>query len=320
MAETGGQEIGFRHKPVLLHEVIEALNIRQDGIYVDGTLGGAGHACEVCRRLSDGRFVGIDRDADALRAAAERLKEFPFASVVQSNYSEMKEVLASLGIEKVSGILLDLGVSSYQLDTPERGFSYMEEEAPLDMRMDRRMELTARDIVNGYSEAELFRIIRDYGEDPFAKNIAKHIVRCREKKELVTCGDLNEAIRAAIPMKIQKTLGHPSKRTFQAVRIELNGELKALQETLDGLIDLLEENGRLCIITFHSLEDRIVKSGFKKRENPCECPPGFPVCVCGRKSAGRVVTRKPVLPGEKECEENKRARSAKLRVFERSYK
>lgn len=320
MAETGGQEIGFRHKPVLLQEVIEALNIRQDGIYVDGTLGGAGHACEVCRRLSGGRFVGIDRDADALRAAAERLKEFPFASVVQSNYSEMKEVLASLGIEKVSGILLDLGVSSYQLDTPERGFSYMEEEAPLDMRMDRRMELTARDIVNGYSEAELFRIIRDYGEDPFAKNIAKHIVRCREKKELVTCGDLNEAIRAAIPMKIQKTLGHPSKRTFQAVRIELNGELKALQETLDGLIDLLEENGRLCIITFHSLEDRIVKSGFKKRENPCECPPGFPVCVCGRKSAGRVVTRKPVLPGEKECEENKRARSAKLRVFERSYK
>lgn len=320
MAETGGQEIGFRHKPVLLHEVIEALNIRQDGIYVDGTLGGAGHACEVCRRLSGGRFVGIDRDADALRAAAERLKEFPFASVVQSNYSEMKEVLASLGIEKVSGILLDLGVSSYQLDTPERGFSYMEEEAPLDMRMDRRMELTARDIVNGYSEAELFRIIRDYGEDPFAKNIAKHIVRCREKKELVTCGDLNEAIRAAIPMKIQKTLGHPSKRTFQAVRIELNGELKALQETLDGLIDLLEENGRLCIITFHSLEDRIVKSGFRKRENPCECPPGFPVCVCGRKSAGRVVTRKPVLPGEKECEENKRARSAKLRVFERSYK
>lgn len=320
MAETGGQEIGFRHKPVLLQEVIEALNIRQDGIYVDGTLGGAGHACEVCRRLSGGRFVGIDRDADAIRAAAERLKEFPFASVVQSNYSEMKEVLASLGIEKVSGILLDLGVSSYQLDTPERGFSYMEEEAPLDMRMDRRMELTARDIVNGYSEAELFRIIRDYGEDPFAKNIAKHIVRCREKKELVTCGDLNEAIRAAIPMKIQKTLGHPSKRTFQAVRIELNGELKALQETLDGLIDLLEENGRLCIITFHSLEDRIVKSGFRKRENPCECPPGFPVCVCGRKSAGRVVTRKPVLPGEKECEENKRARSAKLRVFERSYK
>ncbi len=318
MTETTKQDIVFRHKSVLLNEVIEALRIRPDGIYVDGTLGGAGHAYEVCRRLNGGTFVGIDRDADAISAAGARLKEFPFAHVVRSNYSEMKEVLASFGIEKVSGILLDLGVSSYQLDTPERGFSYMEEEAPLDMRMDHRMEMTARDIVNGYSEAELFQIIRDYGEDPFAKNIAKHIVQRREKKELVTCGDLNEAIRAAIPMKIQKNLGHPSKRTFQAIRIELNGELKALQNTLDELIDLLEENGRLCIITFHSLEDRIVKSGFKKRENPCECPPDFPVCVCGRKSAGRVITRKPILPGEKECEENKRARSAKLRVFERS--
>lgn len=318
MAETVEQERVFRHRPVLLDEVIEALHIRPDGIYVDGTLGGAGHAYEVCRRLNGGTFVGIDRDADAIAAAGARLKEFPFAHVVRSNYSEMKEVLASLEIEKVSGILLDLGVSSYQLDTPERGFSYMEEQAPLDMRMDHRMEMTARDIVNGYSEAELFRIIRDYGEDPFAKNIAKHIVKRREKKELVTCGDLNEAVRAAIPMKIQKNLGHPSKRTFQAVRIELNGELKALQNTLDELIDLLEENGRLCIITFHSLEDRIVKSGFRKRENPCVCPPDFPVCVCNRKSAGKVITRKPILPGEQECEENKRARSAKLRVFERS--
>lgn len=318
MAETVEQERVFRHRPVLLDEVIEALHIRPDGIYVDGTLGGAGHAYEVCRRLNGGTFVGIDRDADAIVAAGARLKEFPFAHVVRSNYSEMKEVLASLEIEKVSGILLDLGVSSYQLDTPERGFSYMEEQAPLDMRMDHRMEMTARDIVNGYSEAELFRIIRDYGEDPFAKNIAKHIVKRREKKELVTCGDLNEAVRAAIPMKIQKNLGHPSKRTFQAVRIELNGELKALQNTLDELIDLLGENGRLCIITFHSLEDRIVKSGFRKRENPCVCPPDFPVCVCNRKSAGKVITRKPILPGEQECEENKRARSAKLRVFERS--
>ncbi|MCH5272218.1 MAG: 16S rRNA (cytosine(1402)-N(4))-methyltransferase RsmH [Lachnospiraceae bacterium] len=307
----------FRHKPVLLDEVIEALHIRPSGIYVDGTLGGAGHAYEVCSRLNGGTFVGIDRDEDAVSAAGARLKEFPFAHVVRSNYSEAKEVLAAFGIEKVSGILLDLGVSSYQLDTPERGFSYKEDTAPLDMRMDNRMETTARDIVNGYSEAELFRIIRDYGEDPFAKNIAKHIVRLREKKELVTCGDLNEAVRAAIPMKIQKNLGHPSKRTFQAIRIELNGELKALQDTLDKLIDLLEENGRLCIITFHSLEDRIVKSGFRKRENPCECPPDFPVCVCGRKSAGRVITRKPILPGKEECEENKRAKSAKLRVFER---
>lgn len=312
------QEIVFRHKSVLLDEVLEQLNIREDGIYVDGTLGGAGHAGEVCKRLKGGTFIGIDQDADAIAVASERLKKYPFAKVVRSNYSEMKSVLDDLGIEKVNGILLDLGVSSYQLDTAERGFSYMEEDAPLDMRMDHRMEMTARDIVNGYSEAELFRIIRDYGEDPFAKNIAKHIVMRREKKELVTCGDLNEAIRAAIPMKIQKTLGHPSKRTFQAIRIELNGELKVLQNTLDDMIDLLEENGRLCIITFHSLEDRIVKSGFKKRENPCECPPNFPVCVCGKKSAGRVITRKPILPSKEECEENTRARSAKLRVFERN--
>ncbi len=317
MTETTEKETVFRHRSVLLDEVIENLNIRPDGIYVDGTLGGAGHAAEVCKRLKNGRFVGIDRDADAIAAAEKRLEPFPFVQIVRSNYSEMKTVLSGLGIEKVNGILLDLGVSSYQLDTPERGFSYREENAPLDMRMDHRMETTARDIVNGYSEAELFRIIRDYGEDPFAKNIAKHIVAFREKQPLVTCGDLNEAIRAAIPMRVQKTLGHPSKRTFQAIRIELNGELKALQNTLDELIDLLEEGGRLCIITFHSLEDRIVKSGFKKRENPCECPPNFPVCVCGKKSAGRVITKKPILPGEKECEENSRARSAKLRVFER---
>lgn len=317
MAETTEKEIVFRHKSVLLDEVIENLNIRPDGTYVDGTLGGAGHASEVCRRLKNGRFIGIDQDADAIATATKRLSEFPFVSVVRSNYSEMKSVLTELGIEKVSGILLDLGVSSYQLDTPERGFSYMEESAPLDMRMDNRMELTAKDIVNGYSEAELFRIIKDFGEDPFAKNIAKHIVARREKAPLETCGDLNEAIRAAIPMKVQKTLGHPAKRTFQAIRIELNGELKVLQNTLDDMIDLLEEGGRLCIITFHSLEDRIVKSGFKKRENPCECPPSFPVCVCGKKSAGKVITKKPILPSETECEENSRARSAKLRVFER---
>lgn len=312
------QEIVFRHKSVLLDEVLEQLNIREDGIYVDGTLGGAGHAGEVCKRLKGGTFVGIDQDADAIAVASERLAKYPFAKVVRSNYSEMKTVLQDLGIEKVNGILLDLGVSSYQLDTAERGFSYREDDAPLDMRMDNRMEMTAKDIVNTYSEKELFRIIKDYGEDPFAKNIAKHIVMRREKKELVTCGDLNEAIRAAIPMKIQKNLGHPSKRTFQAIRIELNGELRVLQNTLDDMIDLLEEDGRLCIITFHSLEDRIVKSGFKKRENPCECPPSFPVCVCGKKSAGRVITRKPILPSEEECEENKRAKSAKLRVFERS--
>jgi len=221
-------EIVFRHKSVLLDEVLEQLNIQENGIYVDGTLGGAGHAKEVCKRLKGGRFVGIDQDADAIAVAGERLKEFPYASVVRSNYSEMKSVLQELRIEKVNGILLDLGVSSYQLDTPERGFSYMEEEAQLDMRMDNRMELTAKEIVNTYSESELFRIIRDYGEDPFAKNIAKHIVKLRQTKVLETCGDLNEAIRAAIPMKIQKNLGHPSKRTFQAIRIELNGELRVL--------------------------------------------------------------------------------------------
>lgn len=317
MAELTEQEIVFSHKSVLLDEVIEQLNIRPDGTYVDGTLGGAGHASEVCRRLKNGRFIGIDQDEDAIRAAGQKLKEFDFVQIVRSNYCNMKEVLEEKGIDKVSGILLDLGVSSYQLDTPERGFSYRENEAPLDMRMDNRMELTACDIVNTYSEAELFRIIRDFGEDPFAKNIAKHIVARREKKPLETCGDLNEAIRAAIPMKIQKNLGHPSKRTFQAIRIELNGELKVLQDTLDTMIDLLEDGGRLCIITFHSLEDRIVKSGFRKRENPCECPPGFPVCVCGKKSAGKVITRKPILPGEKEYEENTRSRSAKLRVFEK---
>lgn len=316
--EQEDNKINFQHKSVLLDEVIENLNIRPDRIYVDGTLGGAGHSFEICKRLQDGRLVGIDQDADAIKAAKEKLKDFSFVSIVRNNYCNMKEVLEEQGIKKVGGILLDLGVSSYQLDTPERGFSYREDNAPLDMRMDDRMALTAEDIVNDYSEAELFRIIRDFGEDPFAKNIAKHIVSLRERKPLKTCGDLNEAIRAAIPMKIQKNLGHPSKRTFQAIRIELNGELKVLSETLDTMIDLLEDGGRLCIITFHSLEDRIVKSGFRKRENPCECPPGFPVCVCGKKSAGKVITKKPILPSEEECERNPRAKSAKLRVFEKS--
>lgn len=315
--EEQNKEIEFSHKSVLLNEVIENLNITPNGIYVDGTLGGAGHASKVCEKLVGGRFIGIDQDADAISVAKKRLERFPFAEVVRNNYCSIKEVLEEKGIERVNGILLDLGVSSYQLDTPERGFSYREEDAPLDMRMDNRMELTAKDILNNYSESELFRIIRDYGEDPFAKNIAKHIAARREKKPFETCGDLNEAIRAAIPMKIQKNLGHPSKRTFQAIRIELNGELRVLSETLDTMIDLLEDGGRLCIITFHSLEDRIVKSGFKKRENPCTCPPGFPVCVCGKVSAGKVITRKPILPSEEECEENSRARSAKLRVFER---
>ena len=228
----------------------------------------------------------------------------------------MVQELAARGIHKVDGILLDLGVSSYQLDNEERGFTYRV-DAPLDMRMDQRQTQTASDIVNGYEEKELYRIIRDYGEDKFAKNIAKHIVRMREEKELTTTYELNEAIKAAIPMKIRKNTGHPSKKTFQAIRIELNKELEVLNNTLQDMIDLLDEGGRICIITFHSLEDRIVKSIFRKNENPCTCPPSFPVCMCGKKSKGKVITRKPILPSEEEMERNRRSKSAKLRVFEK---
>jgi 16S rRNA (cytosine1402-N4)-methyltransferase len=309
----------FNHTSVLLQETIDELHIRPDGIYVDGTLGGGGHSYEICRRLTEGgRLIGIDQDADAIRAATGRLAEFKDrVTIVRSNYSDMVRVLGELGIGRVDGIILDLGVSSFQLDTPERGFTYRSEDAPLDMRMDDRQTLTARDIVNGYSEMELFRIIRDYGEDRFAKNIAKHIVAERAKKPIETTGELNAIIRAAIPMKVQATGGHPSKRTYQAIRIELNRELDVLRDNLDAMIDLLNPEGRICIITFHSLEDRIVKSSFKKNENPCTCPPSFPVCVCGNQSKGRVVTRKPILPSEEELEENKRSKSAKLRVFER---
>lgn len=309
----------FKHYSVLLEETIDNLNIKPDGVYVDGTLGGGGHSYQICRRLTDGgRLIGIDQDKDAIAAAGERLKEFEDrVTIVRSNYSNMKNVLQDLGIEKVDGIVLDLGVSSFQLDTPERGFTYRSEDAPLDMRMDDRQKLTAKDIVNEYSEAELFRIIRDYGEDRFAKNIAKHIVAARKDKPIETTGELNRIISGAIPMKVQATGGHPSKRTYQAIRIELNHELDVLKDTLDDMIDLLNEDGRLCIITFHSLEDRIVKSNFKKNENPCTCPSSFPVCVCGKKSKGRVVTRKPILPSEEELEANSRSKSAKLRVFEK---
>lgn len=308
----------FKHYSVMLNETIEQLNIRPDGIYVDGTLGGAGHSSEIAKRLTTGRLIGIDQDADAIAAASERLKDYKDkVTIVRSNYAQMKKVLHNLGIEKVDGILLDLGVSSFQLDTPERGFTYRSEDAPLDMRMDDRQKLTARDIVNEYSEMELFRIIRDYGEDRFAKNIAKHIVSAREQKPIETTGELNAIIKGAIPMKVQVTGGHPSKRTYQAIRIELNHELDVLRDNLDDMIELLNDGGRCCIITFHSLEDRIVKSAFKKNENPCTCPSNFPVCVCGNKSRGHVVTRKPILPSEKELEENSRSKSAKLRVFER---
>ena len=309
----------FNHYSVLLSETIENLNIKPDGIYVDGTLGGGGHAYQVASRLSEkGRLIGIDQDADAIAAAGERLKEFgDKITIIRSNYANMKEELHRIGVEKVDGIVLDLGVSSFQLDTPERGFTYRDENAPLDMRMDDRQSLTAKDIVNGYSEMNLYRIIRDYGEDKFAKNIAKHIVQERAKKPIETTGELTEIIRASIPMKVQVTGGHPAKRTFQAIRIELNKELEVLQNNLDDMIDLLNPGGRICIITFHSLEDRIVKTNFKRNENPCTCPSDFPVCVCGKKSKGKVVTRKPILPSEEELEVNSRSKSAKLRVFER---
>ena len=309
----------FEHKSVLLDETINGLNIRPDGTYVDGTLGGAGHASEVAKRLSEkGRLIGIDQDADAIRAAGERLKPFgDKVTIIRSNYANMKEELHAIGIEHVDGIVLDLGVSSFQLDTPERGFTYRDADAPLDMRMDDRQSLTARDIVNDYSEMDLYRIIRDYGEDKFAKNIAKHIVAARQVKPITTTGELTEIIRESIPMKMQVKSGHPAKRTFQAIRIELNRELDVLRDSLDGMIDILDDGGRLCIITFHSLEDRIVKTIFRKNENPCTCPSDFPVCVCGKKSKGKVITRKPILPGETEMEENPRSKSAKLRIFER---
>jgi len=310
----------FNHYSVLLKETIENLDIKPDGIYVDGTLGGGGHAYHVASRLEEkGRLIGIDQDKDAIAAAGARLAEFgDKVTIIRSNYSNMKEELHRIGIDKVDGIVLDLGVSSFQLDTPERGFTYREPDAPLDMRMDDRQSLTAKDIVNEYSEMELFRIIRDFGEDKFAKNIAKHIVAARAKKPIETAGELTDIIRAAIPMKVQVTGGHPAKRTFQAIRIELNKELEVLQNNLDDMIDLLNPGGRICIITFHSLEDRIVKTIFKKNENPCTCPREFPVCVCGKKSKGNVVGRKPILPSDEELEVNSRSKSAKLRVFERS--
>ena len=308
----------FNHKSVLLNETIEALNIIPEGIYVDGTLGGAGHSSEICKRLgSGGRLVGIDQDKDAIQASTERLKDYGSqVTIVRDNYENIASVLKGLNIEKVDGILLDLGVSSYQLDTDERGFSY-QHEAPLDMRMDDRNPMTAADIVNGYSLQELARVIREYGEDKFAQNIAKHICAEREKAPIETTTQLAEIIKQAIPMKMRVTGGHPAKRTFQAIRIELNRELTVLKESIGTMIDLLNPGGRLCIITFHSLEDRIVKEAFRKAENPCTCPPDFPVCVCGNVSKGKVITRKPILPGEEELADNRRSESAKLRVFER---
>ena len=307
----------FKHYSVLLEETIENLNIKPDGAYMDGTLGGAGHAFHVCEQLGEqGHFYGIDQDGDAIQAASKRLEPFgDKVTIIRSNYRDARERLKEIGVTHVDGIVLDLGVSSYQLDTIERGFSY-KYDTRLDMRMDDRQTLSAMEIVNEYPEMELFRIIRDYGEDQFAKNIAKHIVKARAEAPIETTGQLNEVIKAAIPAKMRQN-GHPSKKTFQAIRIECNHELDVLKESLDGFIDMLNPGGRLCIITFHSLEDRIVKSAFKKAENPCVCPPGFPVCTCGQTSKGRVISKKPILPSDIELEENSRSKSAKLRVFER---
>ena len=309
---------GFNHIPVLLNEVVREMKVKENGIYADGTLGGGGHAEAILSLLGDeGRYIGIDQDEDALSASKARLAKFGNKfTQVRDNYENMKLVLENLGIKKADGILLDLGVSSFQFDTAERGFSYRM-EAPLDMRMDNRMTKTASDIVNGYSREELTRIIKVYGEDRFAANIAKHIVLAREKNEIRTTTELAEIIKQAVPAKF-RTAGHPAKQSFQAIRIELNRELEVLEHALDDMVDLLKPGGRLCIITFHSLEDRMVKTAFKKYENPCTCPPNFPVCVCGAKSKRRVVTRKPILPGEEELSLNRRSASAKLRVFERS--
>ena len=304
----------FKHKSVLLDE----LNIKPDGIYVDGTLGGGGHSYEIAGRLSEGgRLIGIDQDEDAIKAASKRLEPYmDRVTIVRNNYCNMDKVLDELGIDKVDGIMLDLGVSSYQLDAADRGFTYNVDTA-LDMRMDQRQEITAKDIVNEYSEFDLYRIIRDYGEDRFAKNIAKHIVAARQEKPIETTFELNDIIKAAIPMKVRATGGHPSKRTYQAIRIELNKELEVLENSIDMMIDRLKPEGRLCIITFHSLEDRIVKTRFRNNENPCTCPPSFPACVCGKVPKGRVITRKPVVPTDEEINENSRSKSSKLRVFER---
>lgn len=313
-----GNNMEFKHTSVLLNETIDSLHIKPEGVYLDGTLGGGGHAYEVCRRLNDkGRFFGIDQDADAIDAAKERLEEFgDKVTIIRNNYCNAREALKEYGVDKVDGIVLDLGVSSYQLDNAERGFTY-KCDTPLDMRMDQRQKLTARDIVNEYEEWELYRIIRDYGEDQFAKNIAKHIVLARAQKPIETTFELNEIIKAAIPAKMRAVGGHPSKRTFQAIRIACNHELDVLSDSLEDMIDLLNPWGRLCIITFHSLEDRIVKNFFREMENPCKCPAEFPVCVCGKIPYGRAVPRKAILPSEKELEENSRSKSAKLRVFER---
>lgn len=308
----------YKHESVLINEVIEQLKIRPDGIYADGTLGGGGHSFQIAARLSDGgKLIGIDQDEDAVEAAGRHLSVYKDRCIlVHDNYENMVSIVKGLGFDKVNGILLDLGVSSYQLDNAERGFSY-NQDAPLDMRMDQTNPLSAKEVVNEWSEEELVRILREYGEERYASNIARNIVREREKKPIERTGQLVTIIRSSIPMKMQERGGNPCKRSFQAIRIAVNRELEVLSESIDGMIDLLAPGGRFCIITFQSLEDRIVKDAFRKNENPCICPPEFPVCVCGRKSKGTVITKKAIVPSAEEIRHNKRASSAKLRVFEK---
>jgi 16S rRNA (cytosine1402-N4)-methyltransferase len=308
----------YKHESVLINEVIEQLKIRPGGIYADGTLGGGGHSFQIAARLSDGgKLIGIDQDEDAVEAAGRHLSVYKDRCIfVHDNYENMVSIVKGLGFDKVNGILLDLGVSSYQLDNAERGFSY-NQDAPLDMRMDQTNPLSAKEVVNEWSEEELVRILREYGEERYASNIARNIVREREKKPIERTGQLVTIIRSSIPMKMQERGGNPCKRSFQAIRIAVNRELEVLSDSIDGMIDLLAPGGRFCIITFQSLEDRIVKNAFRKNENPCICPPEFPVCVCGRKSKGTVITKKAIVPSAEEIRHNKRASSAKLRVFEK---
>lgn len=307
----------FHHVSVLLNECIEGLSIDKDGIYVDGTLGGAGHSYEICKHLDGGRLIGIDQDMNAINAAKERLKEFgDKVTFVNDNFSNIKNILIELGIDKVDGFLLDIGVSSHQLDEAGRGFSYMQ-DAPLDMRMDITKPLSAYEVVNEYSEEEINNVIFRYGEERWAKRIAQFIVEQRAQKPIETTFELVDVIKKAVPKGARKDGPHPAKRTFQAIRIEVNGELEILERTVDDMTEALNKGGRLCIITFHSLEDRIVKNAFRKQENPCTCPHEFPVCVCGKKPLAKVITRKPIVPSEEELEANHRARSAKLRVLER---
>ena len=306
----------FHHISVLLNECIDNLNITPDGIYVDGTMGGGGHSLEIAKRLTNGRLICIDQDPNAHEAAGKRLAEYKDRiTFVRDNFGNIANILDSLGIEKIDGMLLDIGVSSHQLDEAERGFSY-QQDAPLDMRMNPDRPFSAYDVVNGYDEDELDRVIFTYGEERWARRIAQFIVKEREAKPIETTGELVDIIKKAVPKGARKDGPHPAKRTFQAIRIEVNGELEVLQRAIDDVAARLAVGGRLCIITFHSLEDRIVKEAFRKQENPCICPPQFPVCVCGKKPLGRVITRKPILPSKEELEENPRSRSAKLRVLE----